>query len=141
MPEFNKYTRLDEICTHAVYLFQQIKRENPDKKYFCFTDRYAAKDFHNQLFFGLFSLYRIVMKDSYDLCIRNIGFLEKVRLKFWKHYKVLKRYCHINSKKENKDFIWEEYAKISSTWFFNKLKENAKATDEELKVLWETYYK
>ena len=86
MPEFNKYTRLDEICTHAFYLFQQIKRENPDKKYFCFTDRYASKDFHNQLFFGLFNLYRSVMNDSYDFCIRNICFLEKIRLKLWRHY-------------------------------------------------------
>ena len=98
-------------------------------------------DMQQKIFTINFFLVFLVFIESYDLCIRNIGFLEKVRLKFWKHYKVLKRYCHINSKKENKDFIWEEYAKISSTWFFNKLKENAKATDEELKVLWETYYK
>lgn len=141
MPDFYKYYRLDEICAHAVYLFQQIKRENPNKKYFCFTDRYAPKDFHNQLFFGLFNLYRNMMEYSYDFCIRNISFLEKIRLKRWLHYKELKRHCHINSRKEDKNFVWEEYAKISSTWFFNKLKENAKATDEELKAIWERYFK
>lgn len=140
MDEFNKYARLDEICTHGVLLFQQIKRENPYAKFFCTTERYALNDYHSQVFYGIFSLYRAVMKDSYDFHIYNVSFKEKMSLMRWHHWKIVKKHCFIIKEKEKKNFKWEDYAKVSMIWFFDKLKENAKATDEEIKILKESYY-